>query len=164
MAEIRLKIKVEGMDRVRRKLQKDALWAKPIQRFLERAARTIELHAKEKAPVDTGRLRASIGFQVMDLPTMQAIIAPKAHYGAYVEFGTRPHWPPLKAMQPWAQRHGFPRGRAGAFLLALAISRHGTKAHPYMRPAAEQSKGAIQRFARDAAEETKQNWQREGGR
>ena len=123
--------------------------------------KVIEFRAKEKAPVDTGRLRAAIGSQVL-VSRLTAVVevAAHVHYGAYVEYGTRPHFPPLAAMQPWARRPGFPVGRKGAFLLALVISRRGTKPHPYMRPAAEQSVGDLQRFARDAAVEIKENWQR----
>lgn len=42
-------------------------------------------------------------------------------YAIFVEENTRPHWPPIDAIQGWADRHGIP-----AFLVARKISKEGT--------------------------------------
>lgn len=157
MADIKVSIRIEGLDEVQERLQYESLIAPSVERLLKRAALTIEGAAKGLAPVDTGRLRASITSVV---EPDRAVVAPAVFYGAYVEFGTRPHWPPLAALQPWASRHGFPMGSPGAFLVARAIARHGTKPHPYMRPAAENSVDDIKGFAEDAAQEIQERWQR----
>ena len=138
MAE--LAYRFEGSEKLAKALSDPDIVAGPVKDFLHKSALTVERRAKEKAPVDTGRLRASITSEYQRLSTT---IGPSVTYGAFVEYGTRPHWPPLAALQPWARRHGFPSGARGAFLVALAISRRGTRAQPYMGPALEESKGDI---------------------
>lgn len=148
-------IRVEGVQETVARLGYDSLIAQSLRDFLLRSAFTVEAHAKENAPVDTGRLRASISSEIEEFV---ATISPKVHYGVFVELGTRPHWPPPSALQPWAQRHGFPPGSAGAFLVARAISQHGTKPQPYMQPAAQQSQPEIEAFAQQMANEIEARW------
>ena len=54
-------------------------------------------------------------------------------YAAYVEFGTRPHWPPVDAIEDWCEVKGIPV--EAAFLIARKIAERGTPARPFMRPA-----------------------------
>jgi hypothetical protein len=89
-------------------------------------------------------------------------VGPNVYYGAYVEYGTKPHWPPISAILAWVKRKGIGAtrmvSRAGAygavthkavrsrgkridvaqrqvaFLIARAISRRGTRPHPYLIP------------------------------
>jgi len=80
-------------------------------------------------------------------------------YDIYVEKGTRPHFPPPKALELWVKRKmlgigGHIKGgrkpsrsasgknaeaneiKGVAFVVARAISRRGTKAQPFLMPAA----------------------------
>lgn len=43
-------------------------------------------------------------------------------YAAFVEYGTRPHTPPVSALQGWADRHGIP-----VWLVVRKIQREGTE-------------------------------------
>lgn len=140
-------IRIEGIPELRHKLDNPNLIAGPVREFLLKSSFTVEGKAKQLAPVDTGRLRASITSIIR--PT-QAMVAPTVNYGAAVEYGTRPHFPPPDALEGWARRHGFPSA-GGAFLLARSISRRGTRPQPYMRPAATQSQPDISRFAGEMA-------------
>jgi phage gpG-like protein len=79
--------------------------------------------------INTGHLRDSILVEMTD-NKLAAEIGPTVDYGAYVEFGTQPHFPPLAALEDWARKHGIP-----AFLVARAIARRGTFARPYLAPA-----------------------------
>lgn len=142
---------------LKRALKDPQLIAGPLKDFLAQSALTVEGQAKQLAPVDTGRLRASI---TSVLQPTQARVQASVFYAPHVEFGTRPHWPPLAAMQPWAGRHGFPKGRLGAFLVARAIARRGTRPHPFMRPSAERSLPAIRGFLRDMALAIERRWKR----
>ena len=76
-------------------------------------------------------------------------------HNSFVEFGTSPHFPPLAAMQPWARRHGFPPGNAGAYLVARAIAQHGTKGRFYMKKGFEQSLNTINTLMRALGESIK---------
>lgn len=96
-----------------------------------RAAVDCEREAKMRTPVDFGRLRSSITYRFSD-DGYAADVYTDVSYAAYVEYGTRPHMPPVAALEDWAARHG-----GSAWALAMHIKKYGTKEHPYMRPAWE---------------------------
>jgi HK97 gp10 family phage protein len=59
---------------------------------IRRSAHQVEAVAKLFCPVDTGHLKGTIGVDVDGdgrFGAMSAEIGPTAHYGGYVEFGTR---------------------------------------------------------------------------
>lgn len=57
-----------------------------LQKQIERYAFAIEAGAKTTAPVDTGRMRASI---MTDIGNLRAKVAPHVDYAAFVHEGTR---------------------------------------------------------------------------
>jgi HK97 gp10 family phage protein len=117
----------------------------PIQNAMRDATLLVTRDAKKNSPVDTGRLRASITPQVdVSAETVRGIVGSNVTYAPYVELGTRPHWPPIGALEVWARRHG-----TSAFLVARAISRRGTPAVRYLQRAFESNKDKIEaRFQR----------------
>lgn len=105
-----------------------------VERFLIKAGLVVKSSAKANAPVRTARLRDSISSKV-DKLRQEAVIGPNVEYGPYVEHGTRPHFPPVKALSEWA---GKVLGDASlGFVIAKSISKKGTKKQPYMLPALE---------------------------
>lgn len=98
--------------------------------------------AKQLAPIDLGDLKNKIKpYKVIGgKHKITGRIVSGARYSAFVEYGTRPHRPPAKALEGWAARHGVP---VGAVLNKIAIK--GTPAQPFMFPAAERQK---QKFIR----------------
>ena len=150
---IDIQITIMGLDKLEATLRDPAVIQGPLRRFLERSAQVVEARAKERVPVDTGRLRTSISRRV-EPHRRRAVVGSKLVYARPVEEGRRPGiWPPVDALQPWARRHGFPAGRAGAFLVARAISRRGIKAQPYLRPALAESVDDVGGFLEDMARE-----------
>ena len=131
---------VTGDKELQRKLQDPQFVRGPIRTFLLKSVILMEGNVKKETPVDTGRLRASITHKV---EPFRAVVGTNVAYAPHVEFGTRPHWPPLAALQPWARRHGFPAGRQGAFLVARAIARRGTRARRMFQKGVEESRGQI---------------------
>lgn len=115
----------------------------PVAKDLQRRVLRVHGRAARLCPVDTGRLRSSIRWTIgQDNRGLVGIVGTDVHYAPYVHNGTRPHFPPPGAMQPWARRHGFPPGAAGAFLVARAISRRGTKPRPFLARALEEARHA----------------------
>lgn len=55
-----------------------------LQRYIERAAFTVEGKSKKETPVDTGRLRSSI---LTDIGTLRAQIAPHTVYAKWIHEG-----------------------------------------------------------------------------
>ena len=85
--------------------------------------------------VDTGALRQSIEPDVQaGVGEITATVGSALDYSQYVEFDTRPHWPPISALEGWARRHG-----ADPFLVALGISRRGTVGKKFLKRAAEEN-------------------------
>jgi HK97 gp10 family phage protein len=122
-------VKIHGLEPLKRKLHSARADA-PVQRFLDRGSIFTQSRARENAPVDRGRLRNSIG---IEKPTVRSRrIGPNVNYAEWVETGTRPHWPPPGALAGWARRHG-----VSEYAVRRKIGLYGTKAQPYMRPAAE---------------------------
>lgn len=108
------------------------LHGEPFLQGMRNATLLVTRDAKRYAPVDTGRLRASITpeVRISGPMTVQGIVGSNVTYAPFVELGTKPHWPPVGALEVWARRHG-----TSAFLVARAISRRGTKAVKYLERA-----------------------------
>ena len=86
--------------------------------------------AKILTPVDLGPSKASIFANVTGGLTGvgQGLrgVTGGTHAIIFLERGTKPHWPPIKALEGWAQRKL--GDRRLAFVVARAISKRGTKA------------------------------------
>jgi len=61
-----------------------------VEDAVERACRLVEADAKKDAPVDTGRLRASIRIEVerIEKDIVEGKVGTNVNYARYVEFGT----------------------------------------------------------------------------
>jgi HK97 gp10 family phage protein len=109
-----------------------------IRRASRETANAIRDDAKKFAPVALGKLRASIKV-VKDGDTYTVVVG--VPYGAYVEYGTRPHHPPGKNLSPWASKV---LGDANAgYSVAYTIADFGTPAQPFLRPAVERNKSTL---------------------
>lgn len=122
------------------------VFAEEIGMGLRQASLAVEGQAKSLAPVRTGNLRRSIGSTVAPIGGRPAgVIFASAKYAPYVEYGTKPHTPPLGPIQRWAARKGLPGGA-----IWMAIRRRGTKPHPFMEPALAQKREAVIQQIQDA--------------
>ena len=90
-------------------------------------------------PEDTGELKRS----VHTTPTRGgAVVSVDAPHAPFMEYGTRPHWPPLVPLAEWAYRKGLAdseeEARAVAFLVARQISRRGIAPRHFMARAIQE--------------------------
>lgn len=93
-----------------------------------RTAIDIENRAKELAPVDTGRLRASINHTVSGGRVRFSVqIGTNVDYAADVEYGTAPH-----IIRPKTKRALYWPGAAHP---VARVNHPGTSPRPFMRPA-----------------------------
>lgn len=111
--------------------------------------------AKIAAPVDTGRLRASITPEVrVEGDDVLGVVGSNVAYAPMMEMGTRPFWPPVAALETWARRHGI-----SAFLVARAIARRGIRARRFLQGAFEKNReriiARIERAAKEIVEGSK---------
>lgn len=91
--------------------------------------------ARASAPVFLTTLRQSIVPGNIDVKadSVKAFVNANVYYAAAVEFGSRPHFPPVEALKDWAAE------KLGdedlAFVIARKISMVGTKPKPFLGPA-----------------------------
>jgi HK97 gp10 family phage protein len=113
--------------------------APAVRRAMQQSLLLIEADARRNVAHDTRQLMNSITSQITEAPGgLVGKVGPSVAYGLYVERGTRPHWPPLAALVPWARRHGIP-----ARAVQVAIARRGTRARPFLQPAFDKNKDTI---------------------
>lgn len=104
----------------------------------------LKMQARAKAylrtapAMDTGNLATSI-LAEFSPKKIEAEIGPTAKYGPYVEFGTKPHFPPMEALEAWARHHGF----ESAWPICKAIAERGLRARPYLTPAYDDFEGEL---------------------
>ena len=148
-------VRIEGLDKLARKANRNHLLGGPLKRFFTSSAIAVQRNAKKRVPVDTGRLRRSITYEVdaAGIP-LWAKVGSNVEYAPYQEFGTSAHFPPPAAMETWARRHGLPNG----FVAARAIAAHGVPEKRYMRGGLEDSVPEIRRHLVTAAGAIEEKW------
>ena len=102
---------------------------------------------------NTGDLRKSIQATRLAWAHWKAFVGQE--YGAYVEHGTRPHFPPPSEIEKWVVRKLGLKGREAkkaAWAIAKAISERGTKPQPFWRPAVKNAPEYLKRFIEEAIE------------
>jgi hypothetical protein len=132
---MRVDIKVEGMEELKKELERMSEEKKvEIRAEVRASALDIMTQAKDNlsafGAVDTGNLSGSIMVD-WEPGGFTAEIGPEAPYGPHVEFGTKPHFPPPDALEAWARHHGFD----SAWPICKLIAKRGIKARPYLLPA-----------------------------
>jgi len=99
--------------------------------------------AKRRAPVGvSGLMRSRIVHEVVKGrspldATLRVYVPVQTErgfpYAVAVEYGTKPHMPPVSALALWAKRKG-----VNPWAIAYSIKKFGTKPHPFLNPAAEE--------------------------
>lgn len=106
---------------------------------LEVAARQVVNRAKVLAPVDTGRLRASIRIEARRTLTLRTIytVGSDVEYAAMVNDGTRPH-----VIRPKNKQYlKFTVG--GRVVYAKVVNHPGTRARPFLDRALREVAGQL---------------------
>ena len=104
----------------------------------------IDNKTKKGTPVNFGRLRSSWRFKVY--PETIRILGEEytdINYAKDVEEGTKPHWPPLDALQTWAKykfKLDWKEAKSVAYLVGRSISKKGTQAKNMLENAVNEVK------------------------
>ncbi len=94
-----------------------ALQAAMLKEAADELRKTAPRHLRDKIRVTKSAI-------VIDDPSAQAI-----------EFGARPHLPPIEGLLDWAARKG--KGVGAAYRIQRSIGERGLKPRPFMQPAIE---------------------------
>lgn len=126
------------------------------------AVKEMKENLKHNRSIYTGRLSDSI--QAERLRPMLWGVGSQAKYQWYLEYGTRPHKPPLKPILEWARlKHKMygEKGKQAAYPLAKAIQKtieaKGTEPHPFIRPAHEAVQKAFPKIVEKYVRKIKHN-------
>ncbi len=109
-----------------------------------------QINILNKGAVDTNELIQSMHYNLSDTP-LESVIQPSdkaQEYAVPLELGSRPHMPPIDALQGWADRHGIP-----VWALAKKIARDGTEGRHYWEATYNDLDEHIQGDLPDFAEE-----------
>lgn len=98
-----------------------------IDQGVQKTAARVEGSAKQRAPVDTGNLRASIGFQRIE--PGRYVVGTPVEYGEYVEKGTSAHT--ITADGDFLVFEG----EDGGTVAVKSVEHPGTEPNPFLRPA-----------------------------
>jgi len=119
----------------------------------------VEILKGPEGAFDTGFLARSITTNKNKL--LEKEVYATANYAPYVEFGTRPHFPPVDAIYEWVWRKRrvfriapkkkvVRNGRVYykevldiAWKIAYNMKKRGTEAHPFLRPAVNTGKSKV---------------------
>ncbi|MDZ4768358.1 MAG: HK97-gp10 family putative phage morphogenesis protein [Chloroflexota bacterium] len=129
----------------------------PLVGAMRQTALLVERGAKRNAPVDTGRLRGSIGHEIRRSGIgaggdTQAVVGSNVEYAPDMEFGTgtfvgRPAYlPPAAALEVWARRHG----TTGDAVANAIFKAGGLKPRRFLQRAFESNKSQIVRIIEGA--------------
>jgi len=138
-----ISIEIRGLKETQREMERIVrdLRGEPYLNAMRRATLLVQRSAKQKAPVDTGRLRASITPEVRAQGNLvTGVVGSDVKYAAFVELGTVAHFVPQQYIGTWARRHGL--GDRGLFVSG--------KAQPYLEPAFAENAERIVRMLGDA--------------
>ena len=131
------KIDLRGMDQITRninnvrRLMPEAL-AEANEETADEIAKFARRNVRDIDAVATGDLSKSI--EVTSSPGgLVFAVGSKMKYAPYVEFGTRPHFPPLDAIREWCRVRGIDEG--AAYPIARAIAERGLPERPFLAPA-----------------------------
>lgn len=126
-------IVIKGIDTTAANLKRIDKQLSNMRKPMQQATNLVTTAAQNNAPVDTGVLKRRILASVSHRgQTTTGVVGSDVAYAPFMELGTRPHFPPVSALQGWASRHGM-----NAFVVARTIARRGLKARRYLQRALE---------------------------
>jgi HK97 gp10 family phage protein len=148
-----MKLVIEGLDEFKKGLgEATAQFDNTMKSALRESAELVQQEARrnidENGTTFEGNLKQSVGIGTVTKSEANVVVGQA--YGAAVEYGSRPHWPPIEPMEKWGR---IKLGQPGlGFLIARKISRVGTKEKPYLRPALENNISNITSIISSAVE------------
>lgn len=96
-----------------------------LNEALEELGEVLTKEMRRLVPVDTGKLRDSISFYVEN----DVLVFLMEDYADAVNEGTRPHRPPISAIEGWSKRKGL-----NPWAVADKIEKFGTRPNNFMEP------------------------------
>jgi len=136
--KVKVKVEMKPPDLMAQLRRSPARAEAVMDEMISDLAHRLAYRAKNYAPYATGNLRRSITPHRVKTGEWEvvAVGSKQKPYAAFVEFGTRPHWPPREPIERWVRiKLGIREPEAierVAFLVSRSIAKKGTKPKRYM--------------------------------
>ena len=147
-----LDFKVVGADEMQAGVTRiaDDLHGVPMVDAMRDATMIVLRDARKYAPKNIGHLYKSITPEIRARTNfIEGVVGSDLDYAAYMEVGTKPHWPPRRPIIFWAMRKLQLRGvelRAAVRGIQRKIAWHGTKPRRYFERAFEDNAERVHRI------------------
>ena len=133
-----------------------------LQEAMTEATLLVQREWQENLPRVSGLTARSITSDVASTPAgVLGVVSSSQPNALFLELGTRPHMPPVAAIEPWVKAVlgiSEPKEvKRVAFLVARKIARHGTPAQRPMERAAQSVEGQITAMFERAAAQVAQH-------
>jgi len=121
------------------KIKNPKIFYKIIDRIMDNIIDEIfylsQVNIKRNNSIDEGTLLKTgyVNRRFLDKQIIYPVL-----YADYIEYGTRPHMPPVDALIGWVRRKlrvDESKARSIAWSIAKHIKKYGTEPKPYLRPA-----------------------------
>lgn len=139
-----MQVTVIGVNKLKKRLNMHGLTAFPLRRYFDLYGAIVADKSKEIAPEDMGDLKKGIGHKRIPdrgrLPKGVDIYS-RAPHSTYVHgfanksyrltppySRSKPHYPPIKALEGWAKRHDI-----NPYVVQQAIGKKGTPIIPFIK-------------------------------
>lgn len=134
---------IQSWDALQKKMEDAEFLKEPTYRMLEDCCKVLKPKVLDNTPIDLGTLFGDIDYEIWEGEPLPegAVVGTRIPYAPFVEYDTKPHWPPWGDGSPlagWAARHGIK-----AFLVARAISQRGTTGKRMFGKALEDGIGEV---------------------
>jgi hypothetical protein len=177
--EVVFEVNARDLAGLREKLATGEFALVPAREFVKRSTNQIRTEIVARTPVGvSGNLKGRIATEFQD-DGLTGIVGSNVGYAPHVEFGTRPHYPPLEGLLRWVQLKGLggnfsvkTKRRLGnkfdrsvqdvamARAIQRKIGRKGTKGHHMFRDGIAAAQPFIDAEAAFAMERMGKEWQR----
>ena len=154
---LEMTVSIPGLDKFNAALadlSKGVYFQKAKAELLPQVGERLKARAKQLVPKAFGTLEKSIDYKVQGDSVLVGVLRDARNpgsttgtmrYGMDVEFGSGAHFPPPMALEPWMRQKGMSGSPWG---VAINISKKGTPAQPFLRPALVQTVPDIEKLTR----------------
>jgi HK97 gp10 family phage protein len=130
---IKVDVKVNGLNKALQNIDQFNLKVqKAVKDVVNESALNVQAGAKQRSPVDTGRLRASIAIEPQSQAPYVVRVGTNVQYAEAIEFGTAP-----RVITPTNKKALFWKGASHP---VKKVNHPGTKAKPFLFPAWEEER------------------------
>lgn len=132
-----IEIKIDGLKELQKAFSKAPdIVVEVLGPILQKSLILLQASARQFVQKDTSTLASKIITKTEN--ALSGEVRADTDYAVFVHEGTKPHWPPIQAIEPWANRHSIP-----PFMVARSIAAKGTKANPFFDYAKEATQSDI---------------------